>query len=904
MTEQNKTMRSVNARRAVSGALPATAGDYQLYPSTLCREGQTHDLTRYETRDKGVVPTINQSVCRFERTAGSPMTRLMRHILAASLAALSVFPAALCAPSPISNVPRQHLKGHLRWEILQTPLVDRVAPETQLTLTVVLEIKDMARLIDTAEQVANPQSASYRKYLSPDQFADLFGASPADYQTLLDWGRSNNLAVTAHKNRFVATVAGSAADIETALDIHLNNRRRPDGTVFFAPDAEPSLKLALPVQHISGLENFDVPGRAAGSGAGGGYQGSDFRNAYAASTTLTGAGQKIGILMLDGFAQSDINGYAALTKQTYISIQTVPANTATTPGVEGTGDIEAALSMAPAAQIVAFLSTTGNITQILTSMASRNDIKQFSSSWFLNLTTADLPLMLQLATQGQSFLQATGDSGAVPTNYFNNSTDIRLSPFVTLVGGTSLNMAANGASYGAPETAWAGSSGGILSSVPIPSYQSSIAGQNGASYTSRNFPDVSAQAASATLYLNGKVGSWAGTSLATPLWAGYMALVNQLAASRGAPSIGFANPALYSIASTSVSDTTFHDVVSGCTPSTLPGNKGNQYCAGAGYDLATGLGSPQADLINALAGAASYTAIVTSVTPNVGSMNGGTTVTVTGRGFSTYNNQIFLFGGKPAQNVTCSSSTQCVMRTPASTPGTVDVTPGGTNAVNAGDQFTYLGPSITSINPSVGPQTGGTVVQINGISFSPDMIVMFGNTRVSFSCLGPSYTQCEAGPTLPGTGSFHITVLRNNITLIDGVPVAVTMVSPQTSSDVFTYEPVPYGTMSPNTGSYLGGTFVTVTGANFSTAPGATVFTFHYGLTDSPATNVHCSSTTVCTMTTPPAVGGADPSWQGSWKVTVNGLTSNASLFTYTGFPPVVPPKNPTQHCTKTGACM
>jgi subtilase family serine protease len=475
-----------------------------------------------------------------------------------------------------------------------------------LTLTVGLVIPNIAGLIETASQISDPNSPSYRRYLTADQFADRFGATPADYQSVLNWAQSNNLTVTAHKNRFVATVAGSVADIESVLNLHLNYHVRTDGTEFFAPDAEPSLKLSVPVEHIGGLDNFIRPERADGSGAGGAYQGTDFRNAYAPGITLTAAGQKIGIFMLDGFAQSDIDGYASQTHQTFLPVEVVPAKTALTPGTEGTLDVEAALSMAPAAQVVAFVGSSDR-TSILTNMTDREDIQQFSSSWFwYNGTTTDTNLMLQLGTQGQSFFQASGDGGAYKVGVFptykSGSLDCRQFPSITLVGGTSLDMSHKGASYGALETAWPHSSGGIEASVAIPSYQSGIAGLNGASATHRNVPDVSAQANDIDIFYDGKPENVGGTSEATPLWAGYMALVNELAANFGAASAGFANPALYAIASTSAYDTNFHDVVSGCTPD----SSGNVYCAGTGYDLATGLGSPQHTLIYSLSGVQAY----------------------------------------------------------------------------------------------------------------------------------------------------------------------------------------------------------------------------------------------------------------------------------------------------------
>jgi subtilase family serine protease len=519
-------------------------------------------------------------------------------------------PQALQATAPAqSAVPqnsRQQLSGHLTPDMLQAQLVGRVPATTQLTLTVGLAIQDMAALTDTAERIADPSSDSYGKYLTPEQFADSFGVSADDYQKLLDWGRSNNLTVTAHRNRFVATMSGAAADIETALNIHLNYRLRADGTQFFAPDAEPSINLALPVEHIGGLQDFVPPRNSGGSGVGGTYQGTDFRNAYAPTMTLTGAGQKIGIFMLDGFAQSDINAYAKLTGKTFLPVEEVPAHTVTTPGREGTLDVDSLLAIAPAAQVVAFVGT--NRTDILTSMTDRQDIKQFTSSWFwYDGTTTDTALMLELSTHGQSFFQATGDSGAYPVGtwptYKSGSLDCRQFPAITLVGGTKLDMSGAGASYGTLETAWSGSSGGIETSVALPSYQSGIAGHNGASTKHRNVPDVSAQAAEGNIVFGGTLQFVDGTSEATPLWAGYMALVNELAASYGNPGAGFANPAMYKIAATKAYDTDFHDVVSGCTPNS---KDNNQYCAAQGYDLTTGLGSPKHALIYALSAALAY----------------------------------------------------------------------------------------------------------------------------------------------------------------------------------------------------------------------------------------------------------------------------------------------------------
>ena len=89
-----------------------------------------------------------------------------------------------------------------------------------------------------------------------------------------------------------------------------------------------------------------------------------------------------------------------------------------------------------------------------------------------------------------------------------------------------------------------------------------------------------------------------GTSLAAPLWAGLVALANQQAAANGQPPVGFANPALYAIGKSTSYQSCFHDITTGSnTNSSSP----TKYRAVAGYDLCTGLGTPNGgNLIPAL----------------------------------------------------------------------------------------------------------------------------------------------------------------------------------------------------------------------------------------------------------------------------------------------------------------
>jgi kumamolisin len=99
-------------------------------------------------------------------------------------------------------------------------------------------------------------------------------------------------------------------------------------------------------------------------------------------------------------------------------------------------------------------------------------------------------------------------------------------------------------------------------------------------------PDVSADAdplTSAEIYVEGSFAEVGGTSQATPIWAGMTALMNQYLESHGGHALGFINPAVYSLAATSPQYPPFRDV-------TLGSNL--VYPAGPGYDLATGVGTP------------------------------------------------------------------------------------------------------------------------------------------------------------------------------------------------------------------------------------------------------------------------------------------------------------------------
>ena len=145
-----------------------------------------------------------------------------------------------------------------------------------------------------------------------------------------------------------------------------------------------------------------------------------------------------------------------------------------------------------------------------------------------------------------------------------------------------------------------GSGGGISTTYPIPSWQQGISmAANQGSTTMRNIPDVALTADNVYLIANnGQSGSIGGTSAAAPLWAGFIALVNQQAAASGRPPVGFLNPALYALGQQAAYTLGLHDITTGNNRSD---QSPSQFDAVAGYDLCTGWGTPNgSNLVKAL----------------------------------------------------------------------------------------------------------------------------------------------------------------------------------------------------------------------------------------------------------------------------------------------------------------
>lgn len=499
---------------------------------------------------------------------------------------------------------------------------------SQLRLAIGLPMHNKAALAALVRQMYDPTSPIYHRFLTPDQVTEKFGPTVPEYQTVINFAKSNGLVVSAtYENRLVLDVSGSVSDIEKCFHVSLMTYQHPsEARRFFAPDRPPTVDSSLPILNVSGLDNYNLShpnlrmgpatgsgpsGPANGTGPGGNYRGYDFRNAYAPGVTLNGAGQTVGLFEEDGYDPNDITTYESQSGiSPYVPLQNVlldgltGAASNTNAVSEVSLDIEMAIAMAPGlAKVVVFEGN--NWDDILNSMISYSGIKQFSCSW--GFSGGEDGTMqndfLTMAAQGQSFYLASGDGDAFTGALMGPDDD----PNITTVGGTALTMNGSGASYNSesvwnwgllPPPAWWyggggywGSGGGISTRDSIPFYQQGISmASNGGSTTQRNVPDVALTATGIyVIFYHGLTGSFGGTSCAAPLWAGFTALVNEQAANEGQPSVGFINPALYAIASGPNYTTCFHDITTGNNTSA---GSPSQFYAVAGYDLCTGLGTP------------------------------------------------------------------------------------------------------------------------------------------------------------------------------------------------------------------------------------------------------------------------------------------------------------------------
>eukprot|EP00945_MAST-04E_sp_MAST-4E-sp1_P005495 g5495.t1 len=231
------------------------------------------------------------------------------------------------------------------------------------------------------------------------------------------------------------------------------------------------------------------------------------------------------------------------------------------------------------------------------SVSYGNDEKQQTGTQYMDTCNT---AFMKIGVRGVSILFASGDQGVCGRSGCGFGKNVRFhpdfpagSPYITSVGGTNFVTR----STIGDESVWDSSGGGFSDTFAIPAYQTAAVAKYKSSpaahlppqsmwnNTGRGYPDVAALGGPSNSYCIG-AGSMLlgiyGTSAACPVTAAIFSRLNGVRVKSGGKNLGFLNPWIYKNAAA------FNDVTQG----TNNDGQANGFTAVAGWDAATGVGTP------------------------------------------------------------------------------------------------------------------------------------------------------------------------------------------------------------------------------------------------------------------------------------------------------------------------
>jgi Pro-kumamolisin, activation domain len=674
-----------------------------------------------------------------------------------------------------------------------------VSASATQTAEVVLRPRDGAALTSLIAAVTDARSPLFHHYLPPGAFASRFGPAPSTIAMVTSQLQADGLQVTGMSDGMVIDVRASASQVGRAFGTGLEQVKMANGSIGRATTGAVRLPSSI-------------------------------------------AGSLAAVVGLNGVVRASVDVYEGPS-----------------PSADGViydpVDPYVAIVGADRDQVV---STSWGLCEQAIQLGQPG------------LQAAENVLFEQAAAQGQSIFAASGDNGSDDCNTFETNSPVSgqnpvsvddpgSQPYVVSAGGTTIDDATqpplehvwnDGADGG-------GGGGGISMSWAMPSWQAAarVPGivRPGAGYAQANavekqfgypqnfcqaylsgatsatpcrtVPDVSAQAdeytGAITVYSSsfegpGTPDGWTtigGTSSAAPLWAAMLALVNASPAcatnATTRAGVGFVSPLLYAVASNPAAyRASFTDITT--SSNDIYGlDDGQVFPATPGYDLGSGLGSPQLTAPGDKAGLAFYLCsyggtasrpAVTKLTPAVLPTAGGT-VQITGSGFTTASGADVAgiqVGGWPvaADKFTVNSNTSITATFPPAAdtvppnaprpqdgagPASVIVTsragassvPGPNSTIEYVDTVgTSAVPSITGVIPYGGSESAPGKVIILGSGFTGATAVTFGGVAASgvtvdspyrIAVTPPAYSARTACSPLPSGGVYSGEDARNDI---------------------------------------------------------------------------------------------------------------------------------------------
>jgi len=518
----------------------------------------------------------------------------------------------------MSSVQRTAIAGSDRARVRGAELVGAAHPDERLEVTIRVRSRAGQQLAEHVQSLAAPAAdTAGQPHLSRAEFAERFGADPADITRVTDFAKQAGLTVVdASAARRSVVLSGTVSQFSAAFDVELQLFSHPDGGSFRGRQGPVQIPVSLAdvVEGVFGLddrpqaaphfrrlaEQADVrPTLAAAAAAS--FTPDKVAHLYDFPQDATGEGECVAIIELGGGSRArDLTAYfkelgiSPAPKVVSVLVDHAHNRPDGPNGADGEVmlDIEVVGAVAPKSRIAVYFApnTDQGFLDAVTTAAHDNTNKPsvISISWGgpeVSWTPAAMQAMDQAfqeaAAMGVTVYCASGDNGANdfppgPGSQPGNHVDFPASsPHVVGCGGTKITV--SGTELTA-EVVWndqgGGATGGGISTVfPKPSWQGSAV-----SGTMRGVPDVSGDASPQSGYVvrvDGQQFVIGGTSAVAPLWAGLTALINQ---KRGA-AVGFINPQLYSLLGTPA----LQDITDG---------NNNGFTAGPGWDACTGVGRP------------------------------------------------------------------------------------------------------------------------------------------------------------------------------------------------------------------------------------------------------------------------------------------------------------------------
>ena len=531
------------------------------------------------------------------------------------------------------------------------------------------------------------------------EMSEKYFPTQADYQAVAAWLTAQGFKITRRDDSRLALFASGSVDA-VHKGLHVNFARVAlEGKEYTSAVSAPGIPVAISpaIVSINGLQphlrarKHIVARPNSLTGTSQPYTPAQLLKPYGASGLgLNGAGQTIAIVIdvfplttdLTKFWNSyGINNTTPIPQSlNNISLIQVVSGSLAGPSGEESLDTEWSSSIAPAAKVrvyatfdLADADLDAGYQQVYSDVINHPEynIHQMSMSYGIaeNATSAgqvftDTQYFAELASAGVTVFASSGDNANSPDGVCPESP--ASDPYVTGVGGTSLTLT-SGSNINT-EVSWNDSGGGTSIFFSRPTWQTGTGVPAG---TTRCVPDVAAPAdpnEGAYVTLNGAQQVYGGTSWSSPTWAGFCALINQARANASLPPIGDLAPKLYA----KIGTNNFHDITSG----------NNGYAAGTGYDLVTGIGSPNlANLVPTLV--AMVPTVATNPTESTLTPGQNATFTVnssgTGAGY-TYQWQRMSIGSSSWSNLSDTGGTYAGSATSS-------LTVNGVTTAMSGDEF-------------------------------------------------------------------------------------------------------------------------------------------------------------------------------------------------------------------------